>query len=329
MKNNILCRLIIGAVILISGLTGVGCGGQQPAPASGTTQPAPVVNWALGTSGSGSSPYIIGGAVCDVANKNLKGLQISPQVTAGFEENAKLVGEKQIELGETGGPQLDTYYAKFPNIRGLFNVGQNPIHILVSGKSGVTSIEGLKGKKVNVGAPGQATRVIAIALLKSYGLTTEDFTVSSLTTGESLDALKDENIDAAIVIAGLPMPGIAEVAVSKQIKLLPLTGDKAAQFNEVAMKNTLTPVTIPAGTYKGVDYEVATLSSPLAIFGHKDLDETMVYQFTKAVWDNLEQLQKSHASFMTTKRDKSAIGGWNVPMHPGAVKYFKEVGLIK
>lgn len=311
---------LISLAPVVGGCRGGGAGSQAPQK---------VVNWALGSSGSGSSPYLQAGVLCNVANKHAKEVQVSPQVTAGFEENVKLVAERRVELGMATGPQLVKYHQQFPTLRGLFNVSMNPYHLVVRGGLGVQRVEDLKGRTVNIGAPGQATRVFGEKLLKCYGLTPENFKVSSLTTGEAIEALKNDQIDAAFILAGLPMPGLAELAVTKKITLLPIQGPPA-DAHMAEMGGTVVPVIIPAGTYKGVDVDVPTLGTPITLFCHADLDEKLVYEFVKAVWDNVKELREAHGSFKDAKLDGSVVAGWkSVPLHPGAEKYFKEVGVIK
>lgn len=287
------------------------------------------IMWTLGTSGSGSSPYIMGGVFSDVANKHLDGLKIFPQVTEGFEANIGLIAKQTIPIAEASNNVAIKGYAKYPDIRGLFNFLMFPIHILVNAKDNFNSIEDLKGKRINIGAPGQSTRGIATAMLEAYGLQSGDYKVASLSTKESADALKDGQIDAAVIIGNTPMPNIASVAVTKKIDLLPLEGPNADKFNET-MGFILVSSTIPAGTYKGVDKIVRILSFPVMIIAHKDLDADLVYQFTKSVWDNLNELKAMHNGFGSLELDASVIRGWkDIPIHPGAEKYFKEVGVIK
>jgi len=287
------------------------------------------IMWTLGTSGSGSSPYIMGGVLSDVANKHLDGLKIFPQVTEGFEANIGLVAKQTIPIAEASNNVVIKGYAKYPDIRGLFNILMCPIHILVNAKDNFKNIDDLRGKKINIGAPGQSTRGIATAMLEAYGLKTGDYEASSLTTSESADALKDGQIDAAVIIANTPMPNIASVAVTKSIDLLPLDGPNAEKFNET-MGFIMASTSIPAGTYKGVDKAVKTLAFPIMIIAHKDLDADLVYQFTKGVWDNLNELKAAHNGFNSLELAESAIAGWgNVTIHPGAEKYFKEIGVIK
>lgn len=287
------------------------------------------IMWTLGTSGSGSSLYIMGGVFSDVANKHLDGLKIFPQVTEGFEANIGLIANQTIPIAEASNNVVIKGYAKYPDIRGLFNFLMCPIHILVNAKDNFNSIEDLRGKRINIGAPGQSTRGIATAMLEAYGLESGDYKISSLSTKESADALKDGQIDAAVIIANTPMPSIASVAVTKSIDLLPLDGPNADKFNE-AMGFIMASTSIPAGTYKGVDKTVKTLAFPIMIIAHKDLDVELVYQFTKSVWDNLNELKAAHNGFNSLELAGSAIAGWgNVPIHPGAEKYFKEVGVIK
>jgi TRAP transporter TAXI family solute receptor len=287
------------------------------------------IMWTLGTSGSGSTPYIMGGVLSDVVNKYLDGLKIFPQVTSGFEANISLIAKQTIPIAQASSDVVIKGYAKYPDIRYLFNFQMCPIHILVNAKDNFNSIEDLKGKRINTGAPGQSTKRIATAILEAYGLQSGDYKVASLKTSESTDALKDGQIDAAIIIANIPMPNIASVAVTRKIDLLPLEGPNADKFNETIGFLTV-PSTIPAGTYKGVDKDVRVLSFPIMIIVHKDLDTDLVYQFTKSFWDNLNELKAMHSGFGSLELDVSAIRGReDVPIHPGAEKYFKEVGVIK
>ncbi len=286
------------------------------------------IMWALGTSGSGSSPYIMGGVLSDVANKHLEGLKIFPQVTEGFEANIGLIAKQTIPIAEASNDVVIKGYAKYPDICGLFSFLMSPIHILVNAKDNFKSIEDLRGRKINIGAPGQSTRGVATALLEAYGLKSGDYKVSSLSTKDSADALKDEQIDAAIIIANIPMPNIASVAVTKRIDLLPLEGPNADKFNK-DMGFIMAPTSIPAGTYKGVDKKVNTLAFPVMIIAHKDLDAELVYQFTKSVWDNLNELKVAHSAFSPLELESAILGWKDVPIHPGAEKYFKEVGVIK
>jgi len=311
-------------LLLVLSLSLFGCGGKD---AANETKKA--VNWALGTSGSGSGPYVMGGVLSDVVNKNQEAVIVSPQVTAGFEENVGLVNDNTIGLGEASTNMIVTDQDKFPNIRGVFNYAMLPIHVVVDASKGIKSIEDLKGKKVNVGAPGQATRHIAEKLLNAYGVTFDDIKISSLTTGESIDALKNGQVDAAIVISSVPMPAIAELALTKEINILPIEGTNADKFNE-ASSFCLAPMRIPAGSYKGVDQEVKTLVPPILIIANKDLDTELVYQFTKATWENVDEFKEANATLKTMTLDESVLAGWNgLPLHPGAEKYFKEVGILK
>lgn len=326
--KGLLLVMVASLSLFVLGCTGKSQSNDAKGQA-GSDQTVKAINWALGTSGSGSSPYVMGGVLSDVANKNLTGLKISPQVTAGFEENVGLVAKKEIAVAEVSNKQMISGYEKYPDLRGLFNFQISQIHVVVDAKKNIKTIEQLKGKTVNIGAPGQATRKIAEALLTSAGLSSNDYKVASLSTGESLEALKDGQIDASIVISSPPMPGIAEAAVAKGIDLLPIEGELAKKFNE-AMGLTLIPAEIPANSYKGVDRSIATMAASVVIIAHKDLDAELVYQFTKSIWENLDDLKAAHGGFASLKLDNTAIFGWNnVPIHPGAEKYFKEAGVLK
>ncbi|MGD9569091.1 MAG: TAXI family TRAP transporter solute-binding subunit [Sedimentibacter sp.] len=315
---------ILLVLLLVLSLSLSGCGSKEVAD-----QTEKAVNWALGTSGSGSGVYILGGVLCDVVNKNQEALIVSPQVTAGFEENLGLVNDNTIALAEVSTNNLAAGQEKFSNITGVFNYSMPPLHLVVDGSKNINSIEDLKGKKVNLGAPGQSTRKISEMLLSAYGLTADDYKISSLPTGESIEALKDGQVDAIIVIADAPMPGIAELALTKKIAILPIEGPNADKFNE-AMSFSLAPSRIPVGSYKGVDQEIITVTPPITIIANKDIDTELVYQFTKATWENLNELKEASDSLKSMTLDKNVFSGWNkLPLHSGAEKYFKEVGILE
>jgi len=257
----------------------------------------------------------------NIINEHANNLRVSSQVSAGFEENIKLVGEGNAELGIISSNLMGKAQEAYPDLRAIFNAFSSPIHVVVDGKIDASRIEDLKGKTVNIGVPGQATRIITEKLLAAYGLSLEDIKVSSLTTGEGIAALQDGQIDAAVIVGNLPIPGISELAVSKKVDLLPIDGLEAQEFNK-NLGLILSKAVIPAGTYQNVDYDTNTMSASVAVVGDKGLDEGLVYEFTKAFWDSLDELQESHAGFKSVSRE-SAISGWNMPLHPGAAKYFQ------
>lgn len=304
--------------IVVAGCAGV----TEEGAASGME----VTNWAIGGSGSGSGPYVMAGIISNVVTNRSERLQISPQVTAGFEDNVKLLNEKSLEIGITDGPTLRKLHDNCHDLRGVFNIQTNYIHIVARAGLGIEKIEDLGGRKINIGAPGMGTRVVSEPLLNAYGLTTEDYEVSALTTGDAIDALKNDQIDAALIISGLPHSGISELAVLKNIILLPIEGPIADTH---AVEQSLISVTIPGGTYRSENRDVTSLGVILKFCVHKDLEEDLVYEFTKSVWDNLDDIKQTHDSVKDTELDNIAIEGWgNVLLHPGAERYFKEVRLI-
>jgi len=314
---------ILVAILILCITLMVGCGNKESSRNQTVPDGQEVENWALATSSSGSSPYIMGGALTKVINKYTSNLKVSPMVTAGFTENKGLVNKGQMQLGQVTLSQGDQ---DFTDLRALFNVDVSAIHV-VTADMRIQKIEDLKGKKINIGAPGSITQKIAQTLLSSYGLDTEDYKSSPLTTGESVAAIKDEQIDATIIIAIPPLPGVSELAVSKEIKLIPVDGPGAQKFAE-AMGGSVIPTKIPGGIYKGVDQETVTMGVCTTIVSNKNVDEQLIYELTKNIWEHLDELCEAHAGYKTMSLE-TAVTGINIPLHPGAEKYFKEIGVIE
>lgn len=284
--------------------------------------------WTIVSSGSGSSPYMIISMMGNMLNENMKNINLSSQVSAGFLENIRLVGEGDSQLGATSSHLVSKAHEKYPDLRVLFNAFAFPMHFIVQGDEGIKKIEDLKGKTVNIGAPGQATRKIGTILLKNYGLALDDIKVSSLNTGDGISAMKDKQVDATIAISSILTPSILEMSISNHIDLLPVTGPNADKFNE-EIGGIMNKTVIPAKMYQKIDHDTKTLSAGIVIMGSKDLDADLVYEFVRTFWDNISFLQGAQSAFKTVQLNESAINtNWKMPIHLGAKRYYKEKGIL-
>ena len=195
---------------------------------------------------------------------------------------------------------------------------------LVTMDANIKSIADLRGKNVSIGAPGSGVDFNAVDVLNAAGLTVEDINAQYQSFGDSADALKDGKIDAAFIVAGAPTPAITELATSANAYLVPIDGEVAD--NLMASCPFYTVYEIPAGTYKGQDAAVKTVTVKATLIVDADATEDDVYKLTAAIFDNIDGITKEHAKGAELTL-QNATDGMTAPFHAGAAKYFKEKGI--
>lgn len=335
MKRLISMLLIAGLSVLVLS----GCGQSQKketnvAADAKKEQAADPLNWSLGTSSSGSGPYVSGVIMTKTINTDQNIVKIAPQVTGGFNENIKLVNDGNIHLGITVDQDLADAYEgkgifngkKHENLRKLFTYNIVVMHVVSRESSGIKKLEDLQGKKFNVGMPSMTTRILNEDLLKAANIDFKNIKPFELSTGDSFTAIQDGVIDVTSNGYDIGYGKLIELANSVPIRLIPIPDDVFNRMNKIR-NNALIKVSIPANTYKGQKEDIPTYAIGMIMFAKDNADEKAVYQVTKGFWDNLKKLQEE-PSFKNLKLDYAVSEG-PVPLHPGAQKYFKEVGLIK
>jgi TRAP transporter TAXI family solute receptor len=292
-----------------------------------------VENWALGSAGAGSGPYVWGGKIAKHINDYQKDIRISSQATAGFNENVELVVGGQIQLGLQDATILtDAYKGEGPfkghpqkQVRVLFTVIISPWHLISREASGINTIYDLKGKKVNIGLPAQGTRVYNEAILKAANITKNDIKIFEMATGQSFRALQDGVIDASGNIFSVGHGQLLELANNIPIRLVQLPEDLLNRFVEEL--GGIVKFEIPANVYKGQTSAVKTFAGVVLLFARDDLPNDMAYKITKAFWDNLPELTKDR-SFKDLKKEQAFLKSLKVPYHPGSLRYMQESGML-
>ncbi len=320
--------LVVGLLLLL-----VGCSSESGGNAE---EGEDVTQWAMGTSSSGSSPYVLGSAISNVINENSDTLNLSAQVTGGYEENFSLIESGNVEVAQQNLYQYNlAYFGKEvykgeakENIRSLFNASLMPVQIAVLDESNIKSFEDLKEKRFNMGAPRQATHNIASIYLDTIGFSKEEDIVAGVqSTGDAAAALRDDQQDAVFLLSNVPHSGLIETASTKPIDLVPIEGEVADKFI-ANLNNSVVKTTIPADTYEGQTEDIETVAFPIVLYVDESASEEEVYEFTKTFWENLERL---HEALPATKSltQELATEGVQVPFHPGAERYFKEIGVME
>ncbi len=290
--------------------------------------------WAFGSSGAGSGPYVWGAWISKVVNKSQDKVIISSQATAGYNENVELVHAGKIPLGLTlEDDLLDAYkgLGKFKRrqhekLRKLFVANLAVYHVVTREGAGIKTLSDLKGKKVNISLPAMSTRKFTESLLKAANIGLDEIKKFEMATGRTFPSLQDRVIDATVNGYSIGHGQLLELANNIKIRLIEVPDDVFERVNKI-LRNTLIRVTIPANSYKGQNEEVITFAGGNVIFSRNDVPDDLIYQFTKAFWDNLAEVQKD-PNFKIMKKEYAVVKT-EVPLHPGAQRYFQEAGILK
>jgi TRAP transporter TAXI family solute receptor len=210
------------------------------------------------------------------------------------------------------------------NIRTIAALYPETLQVVVSKESGITKIADLRGKKVGVGAPGSGTEGDARAIFNDAGVKYDDMSVEFLDFGAVSNRFKDNQIDAGFVVAGVPTSALMDLTTTKDVTLLNFdkdTMDSLIRANPFFVANV-----IPAGTYRGIDTDITTPSVMALLITNDSTPEDVIYNFTKALFENIADVQGSHAMAKNITLE-TAAKGLTAPLHPGAAKYYKEAGL--
>lgn len=320
MKRIMLAGLacVAGAAIL------TGCGGGASGGASGGEKQ--FLN--IATGGTSGTYYPLGGALAELLNNNIKGMNASAQATGAAVANINMLKDGSVDLAFV---QNDiAYYAengtemfkdnKVDTIRGIAALYPETIQFVTTADTGITSVSQLKGKRVAVGASGSGAEANARQILAAYGITYDDIEPQYLSFGEAVDALKDGNVDAGVVVAGFPTAAIQDLSANKSAVVLDIDAATAAKLKE--QYPYYNAITIPAGTYPGQETDVNTICVKCILIGTDKLSDDMGGEIAKILYSNLDRMTAAHAVGKYITKD-TALEGMSIKMNAGAEKYLK------
>ena len=286
------------------------------------------------TGGQAGVYYPLGVALSQIYGKAIPNAKATAQVTKASAENLNLLqagrGELALTLGDAlsdawKGDEEAGFKTKLDKLRGLSATYNNYIQIVASADSGIRTLADLKGKRVSVGAAKSGTELNARAVFRAAGLSYKDLAKTEfLPCGESVELIKNRQLDATLQSAGLGVASIRDLATSVKIVVVPVPADVVAKIGDPAYQ----PAVIPAGTYEGQTTDVATAAIPNFLVTHSGVSDELAYQMAKALYDNLDTMYAAHNAAKAIKRE-NAVKGMPVPLHPGAERYYREVGVIK
>lgn len=324
-------------VILIT-LAMSGCGGQATKAPAGSSEPVKEqrVNVATGT--TAGAYYPIGNAMAKIWTDKVPGVRASAQSTEASAANMNFLQQKEVEVAFTMANVAVYAYEGQGNfegrankdLRGMTFLYPNVTQIVVRKDSGINSLKDLEGKRFAPGATGSGTVTNSKEVLGVYGLNfwDKDGNIKADYVGfnEASDLLKNKQVDASNFSGAMPLAAIMDVSNSIEVKLISLEPEMIQQI--VTKYPFYYEYIIPAGTYKGQDEEVHTVALANLLLTRADLSEDLIYDLTKGIYDNIPDLMNAHAITKNIKKEDAAKGMGTVPLHPGSIKYFKEIGAM-
>ncbi|HEY3892910.1 MAG TPA: TAXI family TRAP transporter solute-binding subunit [Bradyrhizobium sp.] len=289
----------------------------------------------VGTGGVTGVYYAVGGAICRLMNKNRAqtGLRCSVESTGGSVFNVNAIKSGELDFGLA---QSDIQFnaakgeAQFkgnadPNLRAVFSVHPEPFTVLARKDAGVTSFADFKGKRFNIGNPGSGTLASMEELLKQMGWTRADFSLAAeLKADEQGTALCDNKIDGFFYGVGHPSAAIQDPTTACGAKLIPLTGPAVDAL--VKAHPYYARATIPGGMYANNPNPTETYGVLATVVTSAKVADSTVYALVKAVFDNFDEFKKLHPAFAHLDPKEMIKNGLSAPLHPGAIKFYKEKG---
>jgi len=285
----------------------------------------------IATGGTSGTYYPLGGDLANLFQTVIPDVSASAQATGGSADNLRLIDGGEAELGTV---QNDVSYFAYTGTDSFegeqitsFSV-VSPLYaeyvqIVVREDSDITCIADFKGKSISIGAAGSGVYTNALHVLEAAGLTLDDIDAQYLSFSESADGLKNKQIDAAFVCAGIPNAAVTELSSTVGVRLISLSDEEVAALTTA--HPTYANLKLPADTY-GLSEDANCIAITALLVCSNELDEELVYQMTKAMYEQEGIL--THAKAAEITKDTAFVGVGDLPIHPGAARYYTEIGLM-
>ncbi|MGE5630762.1 MAG: TAXI family TRAP transporter solute-binding subunit [Caulobacteraceae bacterium] len=334
MKKKVMSVILATVLILSVLLTGCSNKPAGGAAAPSGTKPAKKQDVVIGTGGTAGTYYVIAAAMASAINNNSQTINVIAQPSKGSVENLNLANSGDIQMGMSNSDGVyfaangTNMYEKTGklNISGVMSLYMSAGQMATLKSSGIETYGDLKGKKVVLGPPSTTIVEMSKAILIAYGIDPEkDITPYYLSFDEGLQKLTDGEVDASFFVAGIPTSAMINATSTGNVKLVDV--DRQIIDKIAAERPYFIPYKIPAGTYKGTDKDINTFKIMTEIFVNNDVPEDVVYEFVKQAFENYDEYKDSHV--VAKEITPETAVKTSAPLHPGAAKYFKEIGVLK
>lgn len=288
------------------------------------------------TAGTTGALYPLGASIAYLWNKEVDEVKASSQSSNGGIENLNLVyeGEANVSLGVTS-IVYQSYkgMGKFqgrrnPKLRIMAGLYYNPNQVVVTESSGIKTLGDLKGHSFAPGSPGSTTEDETKIHFDALGMKyPEDIKPVYIGPSEASELIRNRSLDGLWVMAGIPTASVSELITTANCHLVPISKEEVELLKE--KYPWYASYTIPAGTYKNQEEDLETSAIKMVLYTTEDMDEEIIYKLTKTFWEHLEELKASNKSLGNVTVEEAVTDISNLPLHPGAEKYYREVGVLK
>jgi TRAP transporter TAXI family solute receptor len=297
-----------------------------------------VTRLSIATGNTGGVYYPYGGGLAKVIGEAVPRVEVTAEVTAASVDNMKLIQLGKVDIAFVLADTLDDAvhgrgpFAKTGAVQAqvLAVLYPNYTHVVTAAGNGIERLADLRGKVVSTGAPGSGTEVIALRMLRAAGVDPDrEVRRQALSVNASVDALKDDKIDAFFWSGGLPTASVLDLASSVGITMVLVPNDDVIETLQKQFGPTLyTRLVIPKGAYPGQQQDVAVVGVENALVVDASMDETLAYDLTRTLFDKRTELAAIHPEARHLAPERG-VQGSPVPFHPGAIKYYEESGVWK
>jgi TRAP transporter TAXI family solute receptor len=299
-----------------------------------TVAPAQEKFITIGTGGQTGVYYVVGQSICRLVNRDTD-LKCTAPSTGGSIANINAIKAGDMDMGVAQSDWQHHAYNgtsefegdPYDKLRSVFSVHAEPFNVIARADAGIETFADLKGKRVNVGNPGSGQLATMEVVMDALGWTMDDFALASeLKPAEQSAALGDNKVDAIIYTVGNPNGSIQEATTTVDAKLIPVEGPEIDKL--VSDNPFYATATIPGGMYTGNPDDVKTFGVKATFVTSSDVDEEVVYQVVKSVFENFDRFKKLHPAFATLEPEQMVSEGLSAPLHPGAERYYQEQGWL-
>ena len=284
----------------------------------------------IGSCPVGCTAYTWSAGIADVINKNVEGTEATAEETKGYVANIKLLQDGEIEASmATSLSSYEAYAATGPyegsepgKILSWMSIAPVGMHVIALEGGGIDSIADLKGKRIGMGQPGGVSMLDANVMMDLVA--GDDFKAFRVRLGDMVDMLSDGNIDAALWNGSFPLAPVIKLSAQRDVKLVPISDQFFAELS--AKYPPYFRLSIPGGTYEDVVADTPTYGLANGLVISADVSEERVYEMTKAIFESLDDLAGVHPAFGRVSKE-TVLNGFGAPLHPGALKYYREIGV--
>ena len=315
-----------------------GCGGDGGSGASGSGSGSggggtATQTLTMGTGSSGGTYYALGGVMATSMEKRMDGITISPQASGASVENMNMINAGEFDLGiAMNATAVLAHEGKeafegnaVTNVRAIGVVYHEVYQIVAAASTGAKNVEDLKGLKIAIGPAGSGTVGCTQAVFAAAGLDiNEDIEPQNDAFGDAATKMQDGHIDAACNTLTVPASSIQEMLTAMDLNYINISDEILATIQET--QPYYSRYVIPAGTYDRQTEDINTITCEAVLYCRADLDEDTVYQITKAFYESAEDIKAGHSAGKDISLE-GALNGVTTPIHPGAAKYYKEMGI--